>query len=226
MKKISKATQSRSVETRKRLLDVGIEAFAHTGFEGVGTRELADRAGVNLSAIRYHFGDKKGLYRAVIQRISDGIRERVSPFIDEVRDRAERPDISREELIALLCQLITSFAAQLLGSGIPDTWARLVTREQVHPSDAFPIMYRVFRLLIDAAALVVGKLIGEEQDSERVRISVMTIVGHALVFRTHRATAMKFIGWRKIGPREIAKLQSIIADQCRAVMADGPGRKR
>jgi len=51
-------------------------------------------AGANLSAIRYHFGEKENLYRAVIQHISDGIRMRVAPFVEEVFTRAERPGIS------------------------------------------------------------------------------------------------------------------------------------
>jgi TetR/AcrR family transcriptional regulator, regulator of cefoperazone and chloramphenicol sensitivity len=218
VQKRRKRSQSRSLVTKRKLLEVGIEAFAQRGYEGVGTRELAERAGVNLSAIRYHFGDKKGLYRAVIQHISDGIRERVLPFIEEVQIRARMPGTSREELITAFCHLITSFASQLLGSGIADNWARLITREQVSPTDAFPIMYGVFRLLIDAAAHLLARITGEEPESEEVRIAVMAVVGQALVFRTHRATVTRFIGWKTLGSREIEAVQSVIGSQCRAIL--------
>jgi hypothetical protein len=80
-------------------------------------------------------------------------------------------------------------------------------------------MYGVFRLLIEAGALVVGKLSGEKPDSQNVRISVMTIVGQILVFRTHRATAMQFIGWKAVGTREVSAVQAVITRQCRAIMA-------
>jgi TetR/AcrR family transcriptional regulator, regulator of cefoperazone and chloramphenicol sensitivity len=218
LKRKAEKNRSGALDTRNKLLQAAIEAFAHKGYEGVGTRELAERAGVNLGAIRYYFGDKEGLYRAVIQHISEGIRERVSPFIEQVRSRVEKPDISRKELINSLCELITAFTFQLLGSGVPDNWARLVIREQVSPTSAFPTMYGVFRLLIDAGALIVAKIIGAAPESEAVRISVMTIVGQALVFRTHHATAVKFIGWKTIGPREISALQSVVSRHCRVIM--------
>lgn len=210
---------ARSALTKNRLLEIGIEAFAAKGYEGVGTRKLAERAKANLSAIRYHFGDKQGLYRAVIQHISDGIRQRVTPFIQDTRLRAEKPDASPEELIDCLCHLMTSFASQVLGTGVADDWARLITREQLSPTDAFPILYGVLRLLIEAGALVVAKLSGKKPDSQTVRISVMTIVGQILIFRTHRATAMRFIGWKAVGEREVSALQAVITRQCRAIMA-------
>jgi TetR/AcrR family transcriptional regulator, regulator of cefoperazone and chloramphenicol sensitivity len=218
VKKAAKPGRSRTVLTKDKLLEVAIDAFANAGYEGVGTRELAERAGANLSAIRYHFGNKEGLYRAVIQHISQGVQERVSPFIQHIRSRAERPNVSREELIDFVCQLITAFAAQLLASGIGDNWARLVVREQMKPTKAFDVMYNVFRLLLDGIAPIVAKIVGEPPESEEVRICAMTLVGQALVFRTHRATALKFIGWKKLGPKEISELQSVLSKQCDAIL--------
>src|SRR6266498_734469 len=138
---------ARTARTRSKMLEVAIEAFANRGYEGVGTRELADRAGVNLGAIRYHFKDKQGLYLAAIQHIAEGIRERMSPYVQEIRSRVEKEGTSREELIECLCQLVTRFASQLLGPGIGDSWSRLVIREQTKakPTESFDIIYNVQR---------------------------------------------------------------------------------
>ncbi len=221
MKKTTKPGQSRTVLTKDKLLEVAIDAFANAGYEGVGTRELAERAGTNLSAIRYHFGGKEGLYRAVIQHISQDVQERVSPFIQHTRSRARRPNVSREELIDSVCRLITAFANQLLASGIGDNWARLVVREQMKPTKAFDVMYNVFRILLDGIAPIVAKVVGEPSESRKVRICAMTLVGQALVFRTHRATALKFIGWKKLGPKEVSDLQSVLSKQCHAILTVG-----
>lgn len=54
-------------EARERLLTAAIEQFAAKGFEGATTRDICQQADVNISAIRYYFGDKTGLYRAVFR---------------------------------------------------------------------------------------------------------------------------------------------------------------
>ncbi|MCQ8179576.1 CerR family C-terminal domain-containing protein [Methylomonas sp. SURF-1] len=51
-------------DARSRLVSAGLRLFAEKGYEGASTREICEAAGVNISAIRYYFGDKAGLYRA------------------------------------------------------------------------------------------------------------------------------------------------------------------
>ena len=53
-----------AVHPRKKLVLAALRLFAEKGFESASTREIADAAGTNISAIRYYFGDKAGLYRA------------------------------------------------------------------------------------------------------------------------------------------------------------------
>lgn len=54
-----------SEDARARLLQAGLQLFAHQGFAKTSTRELAEAASVNVASISYYFGDKAGLYRAV-----------------------------------------------------------------------------------------------------------------------------------------------------------------
>jgi AcrR family transcriptional regulator len=51
-------------DARSRLVIAGLRLFAEKGFEAATTREICEAAGANISAIRYYFGDKAGLYRA------------------------------------------------------------------------------------------------------------------------------------------------------------------
>ena len=56
--------KAESTEARSRLVSAALRLFAEKGFEAATTREICEAAGANISAIRYYFGDKAGLYRA------------------------------------------------------------------------------------------------------------------------------------------------------------------
>lgn len=60
--------QSSSEETRARILDAALTAFARNGFEGARLKEIADTAGVHTALVHHYFGDKGRLYSAVVQR--------------------------------------------------------------------------------------------------------------------------------------------------------------
>ncbi|MEX1215467.1 TetR/AcrR family transcriptional regulator [Saccharospirillum sp.] len=49
-----------------RLLEAGRHLFLHQEYQRVSIRRIAERAGVNSAMIAYYFGDKSGLYRAVL----------------------------------------------------------------------------------------------------------------------------------------------------------------
>jgi len=52
-------------QARHRLLLAALRLFSEQGFAKTSTREIARAADANVAAIRYYFGDKAGLYRAV-----------------------------------------------------------------------------------------------------------------------------------------------------------------
>ncbi len=61
----AKPLRSDGADARRRLLDAAMALFAEKGFAKTSTREIALVAQVNIASIRYYFGDKAGLYRAV-----------------------------------------------------------------------------------------------------------------------------------------------------------------
>lgn len=52
--------------TRALLVEAATAAFAEHGFAGARVDTIAERAGVNKALIYAHYGDKEGLYRAVL----------------------------------------------------------------------------------------------------------------------------------------------------------------
>src|SRR5436190_11011560 len=71
--------------TKARILDAAEEVFAARGFLGASTREIAARAGVNISSLHYHWASKETLYFAVFRNIYDQIvtllRDSLAPLL-------------------------------------------------------------------------------------------------------------------------------------------------
>jgi AcrR family transcriptional regulator len=49
--------------TKEQILEAARKHFCENGFVGASVRDICDEANANVSAIKYHFGGKEGLYR-------------------------------------------------------------------------------------------------------------------------------------------------------------------
>jgi AcrR family transcriptional regulator len=71
--------------TKARILAAAEEVFAARGFQGASTRDIAARAGVNISSLHYHWESKETLYftvfRDVFDRIVDLLENTLAPLI-------------------------------------------------------------------------------------------------------------------------------------------------
>lgn len=54
--------------TQHKILDAAQNLFAETGFNDTSLRQITSLAEVNLASVNYHFGSKKELIQAVLQR--------------------------------------------------------------------------------------------------------------------------------------------------------------
>ena len=61
-----RAPQQRSADTKRRILDAAAAEFGDHGYTGASMRAIAQNASVQHALVRYHFGDKESLWRAVI----------------------------------------------------------------------------------------------------------------------------------------------------------------
>ena len=54
--------------TRARILSAALKEFAAQGFAGARVDAIARRASINKRMLYHYFGDKEGLFRAVLRR--------------------------------------------------------------------------------------------------------------------------------------------------------------
>jgi TetR/AcrR family transcriptional regulator, regulator of cefoperazone and chloramphenicol sensitivity len=76
----TRAPRSDGEQSRERLLHAALSLFAQQGYANTSTREIAESAGTNLAAIKYYFGDKAGLYRAVFFELQSAPEEEIGRF--------------------------------------------------------------------------------------------------------------------------------------------------
>jgi AcrR family transcriptional regulator len=119
-------------ETRRQLLSAALKRFAHCGYAAASVQEIVDEARVSKPTLYYHFGDKAGLYRALVDFASDE-RYRL------MQKAARRGKTVREQLVEIVAAIFEfsqanrdlvriAFAALFAAPG--ETPANLAHREK------------------------------------------------------------------------------------------------
>lgn len=85
----SKRASAEVPDARARILAAGLEVFSDEGFVGTTTREIATRAGVNLGLIKYYFGSKDALWRAVVDGVFSALAAEVGDVEAQKTDERE-----------------------------------------------------------------------------------------------------------------------------------------
>jgi len=60
-----------TADPRQRLLDVGLKLFANRGYAGTAVQDITDAAQVTKPVLYYHFGNKEGLFQALVDHAMD-----------------------------------------------------------------------------------------------------------------------------------------------------------
>jgi TetR/AcrR family transcriptional regulator, regulator of cefoperazone and chloramphenicol sensitivity len=209
--------QARSDATRMALVTAATKVFARTGFEAVGTREIAAAAGVHPALIGYHFGGKEGLYLAVFEHIATAMDQRVGPALDRVDAglaAVAGSTSAATQSLAMLHHLCDAMVATL-ADDTSGPWGPLMMREQQAPTPAFDLIYERFmeRMLGTMTKLV--RACDPARSEAVARMTVVTIMGQIMVFRVARAGVMRHLGWRKLGPSQVALAQGAIRENVR-----------
>ncbi len=85
---------SEKLQARDNLITAARGLFTALPYDKVSTRMLADRADVNVAMIRYYFGNKAGLFEAMVRDTIEPVKKQVSQFVAEGNQK-ELKDIMR-----------------------------------------------------------------------------------------------------------------------------------
>lgn len=80
----------RGRSTRALLVAAATEVLREHGYAGTSMRAVAERAGVQLSLVHYHFGSKRALMVTVMEELTAGLLERQQAMWTDGRSFAEQ----------------------------------------------------------------------------------------------------------------------------------------
>jgi AcrR family transcriptional regulator len=76
----------KSLDPKERLMETAIDLFASKGFSGTSIRDIANAMGVSISNIYHYFGNKEGLWVAIlrysVEELPSALREVCALDID------------------------------------------------------------------------------------------------------------------------------------------------
>ena len=120
-----------SIDTKEQILNVAEKLFAENGFRGTSLRSVISEAGVNLSAVHYHFGSKEELFRAVVQRISIPVVAGELKLLRELQ--SQKDDYTLEEV--LICFFTPPFEIMLNSGDRQMECGRFMGRCRLEPDN-------------------------------------------------------------------------------------------
>jgi AcrR family transcriptional regulator len=219
--------QQRGEDTRLRILRTALQVFAAEGYDGASTRVLAQRAGVNLPALQYYFGGKEGLYRAVIDHITETVERRIAPVTEQIQAALDSGPVSRRVLLDLLCRLLDAFVTLVTDQSSPDWEARgqFFARAEIEGKSALDTLHRrVARQIIEPCAALIGHLTDQPSDAEQTLLRTVAVIGQVSVFCNRKAH--QALDWEKLDDARVRAVQAVVREHTRAIFRVVKGSSR
>jgi len=187
--------------TRARLLDAAQRQFSERGFKRVTVRDICRAAKANVAAVNYHFGDKLGLYREVLQAATDAMRA-----TNDAAREAGKGQPPEEELR----RYISVFLHRVLPAGT-EAVHRLITREMNDPTPALDtLVEQGVRPRVEYLSGVIGRILACAPHDERVLRCVASVQAQAVAYFPNPIAARLGFAFKPT-PAEIDKAAHHIA---------------
>lgn len=193
-------------DTKSRLIDAAGRIISEKGFKAATVRDICRMAEANVAAVHYHFGDKEGLYKALLEEAFELGLKRYPP------DLGLAPNAPAEER---LFAFVHSFLLRMLGGGRYAWCGKLMAMELHEPTQALDHLVARYitplsRLLRHLAADLLND--GTRPEDDRAFFCAMSVAGQCQHIFRNRAVIDKLCPDFKTDEAGIAALARHITE--------------
>jgi AcrR family transcriptional regulator len=175
-------------QTAQRLLEAAGQVFAEQGFQSATVRDICARAAANVAAVNYHFGDKMGLYVAVLRK-SVGA---------ESAESFRQLAATNKDPEAALRAIIHQTLHRILGMSDSSAWhARIMAHEIAQPSAALDrVVEEVIGPNYAVLRKVISRILGTPPGHDRTRLCAHSVIGQVIHYSQGRQVISRL--WPKL----------------------------
>jgi AcrR family transcriptional regulator len=174
MKLTAKPDAAGRDETRRQLMEAAGEVFAEEGFRNATVREICRRAGANIAAVNYHFGDKETLYAEVL-RYAHGMALEKYPLLLGVPADAPPEKKLRAFVLSFLLRIFDKSRAAWHG--------QLMSREMIEPTAALDsLVEERMQPMAGQLRAIVAEILGCRSGDEHARLCGMSVVSQCVFY--------------------------------------------
>jgi AcrR family transcriptional regulator len=166
MKTVRKCT----VKTCKSLLSAAVDVFAEKGYRDATIAEISGRAGTNIAAVNYHFGDKETLYREAWRyAFSESIK--AHPADAGVSDASPPEERLRGQIMALLRRVNDKKNKEFL----------IVSKEFANPTGLLDEIIRETLLPLQKRLQeAIRELLGQQATDRQIQFCEISIISQCI----------------------------------------------
>lgn len=204
------------IDTKQKIINAAINLFAQKDFSSVSTREIAKKAGVNLSLIAYYFKTKEGLYISIINTLIEYGLE----FLHEELIAAENiSNLSLEDKKDLFFRLIYKYTDFVYSDKLPVNFVLLMVKEQTLLNSKFGKFYQEkVHVFYNALKKLLAAITGRTTNDTTLLIGACALMGQLLSFRLLQQSSLKISKSPNYSHEELQKIKTLLNLQIKSLI--------
>ena len=208
-----------AMDSKQRLFKTARHLFAQKGYQATSTRDIAEKAKVNISSITYYFGSKLGLYKAVLSDIANRVKKELNEKTNNALNLLTDQETSADQAEELLFELISDLCFLLCSKRLPNEDAIIFLHEYSAPGEAFErLTQQLISPVYNIFAALIAKATGGVLNYEDATLFTFQLFAQMFVFKSRKQTILQHLGWEEYGENEIKKISNMLLSHTHAIL--------